>query len=317
MRMVEHKLTMLGPAVHGYGIVPAAAGAALLRLENSLRGAVEVAFRRSSAAGRRQQWLRDAGEVELADIQRTGKEEMAFFFQAPLFGDVATEFFSQPSLFDDGPREDETAFDVFCEAVADVMSSKTDSDKYDIGLLKRFAKFETSVFEREVIEIVVECRGMPSAPANRLSKAFPQRAKELYQRTPEPSRVRVAGRLDMIQASTLAFSLVLPNGEKVRGVWKGNDFETLRKLVNSDVVATGTAIFRPSGALLRIDAEALTPQRDSDRFFAVVPVPTGGKMDLRSLVREQATRGGMPGIWGKVPAEETDDEFLAAIADSD
>jgi hypothetical protein len=121
----------------------------------------------------------------------------------------------------------------------------------------------------------------------------------------------------MIQASTLAFALVLPNGDKVRGVWKGNDFETLRQLVNSEVVATGTAVYRPSGALLRLDAEGLAPQRDADRFFAVVPTPTGGRMDLRSLVREQTKRGGMVGIWGMVPAEETDDDFLTAVAGSD
>jgi hypothetical protein len=319
MRMVEHKVVMRGPAVQGRGVLPDAAGAVLLRLENSLHGAVDVAFRRSSSAGRRHQWLRRAGQVFLkpTDIERLGQEEMALYFEAPEFGDVAQEFFSQPKLFDDGPPPEKTAFDVFADAADDVLAAKADSDKYDLGLLKRFEKFESSVFDRGVDEILISRRGASSLPPRQLSKAFPQHARELHSKTPEPSRARVAGKLDMIQASTLAFALVLPDGEQVRGVWKGTDFETLRTLVNSEVVATGTAIYRPSGALLRLDAEALAPQRDSDRFFAVLPVPTASRMDLKTLVREQSKRGGVARVWGQVPAEETDDDFLAAVVESD
>lgn len=158
---------------------------------------------------------------------------------------------------------------------------------------------------------------VPAAAPARVSREFPDRAKDLYLKTPEPSRVRVAGRLDMIEASTLAFALVLPGGEKVRGVWRGDDFETLRALVNSDVAATGMAIYRPSGTLLRIDTDALAPQRDGDRFFTTMPTPTGGKLDLKSLLREQRARGGMGAIGGKIPAEESDEEFLAAVAEMD
>lgn len=135
--------------------------------------------------------------------------------------------------------------------------------------------------------------------------------------TPQPARVRVAGKLDMIQASTLAFALVLPDGERVPGVWKGDEFETLRTLANSDVVVTGTAIFRPSGGLLRIDADALTPQRPADVFFARMPTPTRSRLDLKSLLREQQNLAGLATIWGKLPAEESDEEFLAAIAEMD
>ena len=135
--------------------------------------------------------------------------------------------------------------------------------------------------------------------------------------TPEPARVRITGKLDMVEASTLAFELLLPAGERVRGVWKGNEFETLRSLANTDVVASGIAVFRSSGALLRLDTESLTPQRPADAIFALMPTPTGMKLDLKSLVREQKRQGGVAAMWGKIPAEETDEQFLASIAEMD
>ncbi len=47
MKLVEHKVLMHGRAVGAEGVAPSAAGAVLTRLENSLHGAVDVAFRRS------------------------------------------------------------------------------------------------------------------------------------------------------------------------------------------------------------------------------------------------------------------------------
>ena len=317
MTMVEHKVIMHGRAVRGRGASPSAAGAVLIGLENSLHGAVDVAFRRSSTAGRRQRWLRQAGRVAFRDAERLGKEEMALYFEAPAFKVVAKEYYAQPKLFDDGPRAEDTAFDVLADVVADVLTRKTDSNKYDIGLLKRFHRFQSSVFEKEVDELVISGHRVSKTHPCRMSEEFTRRAEELYLATPQPERVRVAGKLDMIQASTLAFALLLPGGERVRGVWKGNEFETLRTLAGSDVVTTGTAIYRPSGGLLRIDADALTPQRSTDRFFATVPTPTDRKMDVKSLLREQRNRGGMAAIGGRIPAEETDEEFLAAVAEMD
>ena len=317
MKMVEHKVIMRGRAVRGRGAIPSAAGAVLTRLENSLHGAVDVAFRRSSTAGRRQPWLRQAGQVEFRAVERTGKEEMALYFEAPAFGDVAQDYYSQTMLFDDRPPAEDTAFDVLADAVFDVLARKADSDKYDVGLLRRFQRYQSTVFEKEVDELVISGHRVPNTSPCRISEEFPRQAQRLYLQTPEPARVRVAGKLDMIEASTLAFALLLPGGERVRGVWKADDFETLRELANSDVAATGMAVYRPSGGLLRIDADALTRQRPGDRFFAKVPRPTGGKLDLKSLAREQQKRGGLAAIWGKLPAEESDEEFLAAVAEMD
>ncbi len=314
--MIEHKVIMHGPAVRTAGVTPAVMGAVLSRLGESLHGAVDVAFRLSSGPGRRQPWLRRAGQVELKDAEKTGDHEMTMFFEAPAFGDVAEDYYRQPSLFGEAPSREDTAFDVLGDAVGDVLSEKADSDRFDVGLLKRFRRLGAAVFEKkQVNELLILGPRMPLESPCRLSSKFEDMAQDLYMKTPRPTRARIAGKLDMIEASTMAFALLMPGGQRVRGVWRGNEFETLRSLVNSDVVAAGMAVYRPSGRLLRIDADVLAPQREADRFFAVVPTPTGSKMDLKSLLREQHSRGGMAAVWGRLPAEETDEEFLTAVAE--
>ena len=315
--MVEHKVVVRGPAVRGSGANPSAAGAVLLRLDHSLHGAADVAFRRSSAPGRRQPWLRQAGQARFKHAEKAGTDELAIYFEAPRFGSVASDYYAQQRLFDDGPSADDTSFDVLVGAFTDVMHSKADSDRFDVGLLKRFHKYETTVFDKDVDELEISGSHIPLSSPARVSRQLATRAKELYLQTPAPARVRIAGRLDMIEASTMAFALVLPGGERVRGIWKGDDFETLRLLANTEVVATGMAIYRPSDNLLRLDADALAPQGKGDLFFATMPVAVSGRMDVKSLLREQRKRGGMAAIWGQVPAEETDEEFLAAITGSD
>jgi hypothetical protein len=317
MATIEHKVLMHGRAVRGNGAAPAAAGAVLMVLGGVLRGAVEMAFRRSSGVGRRQSWLRIAGQADFKHAAQTSKDEMALYFEAAQFGDVAQDYFVQPRLFDDGPKATDTAFDVLADSVEDVLARKTDSERFDVGLLKRFHRFETSVFTQDVSELLLSGHRILESRPCRISPEVTARAEELYLQTPQPGRVRIAGKLDMVQASTLAFELLLPAGERVRGVWKANEFETLRSLANTDVVASGIAVYRPSGALLRVDAESLAPQRPGDGIFATVPTPTGMKLDLKSLVREQKRRGGVAAMLGKLPAEESDEQFLAAIAEMD
>jgi hypothetical protein len=117
MTTIEHKVLMHGRAVRDNGAVAGAAGAVLMVIGGSLRGAVDMAFRRSSGAGRRQSWLRIAGLADFKHAEKTSRDEMALYFEAAQFGDVAHDYFSQPRLFDDGPRLTDTAFDVLADSV--------------------------------------------------------------------------------------------------------------------------------------------------------------------------------------------------------
>jgi hypothetical protein len=234
-------------------------------------------------------------------------------FGAIPFRESAARYFEQPSLFDEGPAREDTAFDVLADSVRDVIERRAESDRYDAGLLRRFERFQPAVFQRAIDELVITGHRVTADQPCRIAPEFAEAARMLAQQTPAPARVKVAGRLDLVEVSTRAFGLLLPEGVKVRGVWCGDGVETLRELLNTDVVANGKAVYRPSGSLLRLDAETLTPQRPEDRFFAVPPHAAPNGTDLKALLRGQRQLGGMAAVWGAIPAEESDEEFLAAV----
>jgi len=117
----------------------------------------------------------------------------------------------------------------------------------------------------------------------------------------------------MIRDSDRVFVLLLPKGEEVRGVWVGDDAQPLKEMFGQQVVVDGIAMLRPSRVLFRIDADAMNTAGPADGFFAQVPRPTLQPLDLKTLVREQNKRGGIAAIWGAIKAEESEEEFLAAI----
>lgn len=285
----------------------------LATIGRSMSSAVDVAFRGTSTAGRRPEWLRTAGQPEWTGWTKTGEHSLRMRFAARQFGDVAKQYFEQSRLFDDGPRPEQTAFDVFGSAADDVISERGESERFDSGVLRRFARFKKHVFEAGIESVTVDANADCDRGPIRLDAEFPAHASRLSQRTPKPRRARIAGRLDMIQRSTMAFLLILPGGARVRGTWKQDDFEMLRELVDKEVAATGIAVFRPSGTLLRIDAESLAPQRDGDALFAALPEPLQEQPDQSAILRDQGRRGGVASTWKVIPAEESDDEFIDAV----
>ena len=97
-------------------------------------------------------------------------------------------------------------------------------------------------------------------------------------------------------------------------LWEGaQPVELLRDFFNREVVIEGTGVFRPSGSLLRIDADAIAAAGTHDDFFRTVP-KAAVERDCHKLSR---LRPGEPSVYarilGSIPAEESDEEFAAAI----
>ena len=84
-------------------------------------------------------------------------------------------------------------------------------------------------------------------------------------------------------------------------------------MFNKDVVCEGLGVFKPSGTLLRIEADALALASKSDDFFRYAPVAIA----RTDIARAARLRSGEPaaymGFLGSIPPEETDEEFAAAV----
>lgn len=125
--------------------------------------------------------------------------------------------------------------------------------------------------------------------------------------------MRLVGQLDGLVASTQQFSLLLDTGEKVVGVFSEDQVDCMRQLWRARVLVLGTAVYRASGKLLRIDAEAVKRGEQEPALFSRIPTPSHAKLDVSKLHKAQGSRSGMAAIMGQWPGDETDEEVAAAL----
>jgi hypothetical protein len=126
-------------------------------------------------------------------------------------------------------------------------------------------------------------------------------------------RAGIAGKLDMIRDSDHVFEMILEEQTKVRGVWTGGEMTRLSELFGQEVLVEGQAVFRVSGRLLRIEAEAIKPATPADEFFRKVPAPALRPPRQRSFLEPQTAGGGAAAVHGRWPGNESEEEILAAL----
>jgi hypothetical protein len=96
----------------------------------------------SRARGRVPTSLRAASEVRfLGHSGETGATVL--HFEVPTFGSVASELFEQRLLWDDGPKPEETAFELFGAALHDVAVRRTESNSFDPGVRQAYGELST------------------------------------------------------------------------------------------------------------------------------------------------------------------------------
>jgi hypothetical protein len=115
-------------------------------------------------------------------------------------------------------------------------------------------------------------------------------------------------------ASQAVLKLHVKEGVFVTAVWEGaQPVGALKDFFNRDVVIEGVGVFRPSGSLLRIDADAIAPAQAQDEFFRQLPAAMGGQ-DYHAITRlRPGEKSPFGRIMGGIPAEESDEEFAAAV----
>jgi hypothetical protein len=268
----------------------------------------------SRARGRIPAGLRAAADVRYVGHSADGEGATLLRFEVAPFGEVAHDFFAQGKLWDDGPQPDQTAFEVLGAALDDVVTRRTESNRFDPGLLRRIGRYRRLFNENRLNSIVLPDVALPTP--GRLDAAVVHSAWELASVTPHPKRVRVAGRLDLMGASRGVLKIDVGTGAVITALWDGDrPIDELRSLFNRDVLCEGVGVFRPSGSLLRIDADAIAPASQGDDFFRQVPMAVA-RSDVSRTMR---LRSGEPSAYaaflGSVPGEETDEEFSAAVAE--
>lgn len=305
--MSTSKLHLRGNGLRGKRV----AGALLRDLLAALVPAVQRSVRlrlegRSTAPGVTPVWLDQASSF---DFVGTEEGSTVILFDSPKLADAARDKFAQVEMFG-GIDPDQTCLDVFAESLTDALSGNADSDRYDDGLLTSMADLQ-KVFRHGVETI--ELTNQHSVCIRQQEVA---QLDALKRRIAPDQRVIVAGTLDAMRHSDRMFTLELENGSTLRGVLNdGTPLDQLRHLWGQVVKVSGTAKFRPSGAVLRIEADDVRVGEGNLELWAAAPRPVLAPLDTRALRRSQGPRSGVSAVFGRWPGDESDEAFDRAMSE--
>lgn len=230
--------------------------------------------------------------------------------EAPTLLEAAPALFGQVALFEPIDSS-ESAFGVMEQTLRAAVDGRGDSDLFDQSLLSVFHRFDRILGAGfSFIELTNGKDGRDRVVVDRTSVAAVDR---LIRATPEPQRARVAGTLDTIRHSDRMFTLLVDDGKAMKGIADGIAAEQLAGLFGQSVTVAGTAVFRPSGSLLRIEADSVQASGPDAAVWARVPAPLFRDLDMAGLRQPQGLRSGVNAIVGRWPGEETEEEMAAAL----
>jgi len=311
VKFIERSFKLEGERGLGRYPRPELIGPLLTHLPQTLQDAVRLGFLHASRPpGRVADALRAAADVRFVGLDAGNGDSTFLTFRAPRLGDAAPHYFAQTSFWEDKLNPEATAFDLLGKALSDVEARRDDSSHIDHPFLRRLAGY------RRILKQGISRISLPEYPnAPHMDAAVLKVAEEMARATPPERRVRVTGRLDLMGASQGVLKLHLRPGDIVTALWNGSQsIEEHRELFNQDVMVEGLGVFRPSGSLLRIEADAIAPATVQDEFFREMPVAVPATRDhLASARLRPGERSAYGAIRGSVPVEESDEEFSAAV----
>ncbi len=310
MNRVEQIIALRSQQHYGSRVPMAAVGEVMRVMQPAVRNAVRMAFEgRSSARGNPPGWLMAASDIRFLGL--SGDDDSILHFEAPTLGGAAEQLYAQQEFWSTRPDPSSTGIDLFAHVMHDIEKGNRNSERYDRPLLRQLTQFDHAV-DKTFNAVVIEA-GSAKHPRAVIDYKLIERVRTFYNETPPPQPVRIVGTLDMIRASTQAFALKLASGEEVRGIAIGDDLANLRDLFRTEVLVFGKAVFRPSGQMLRVDADEIGPAEDRDQFFAKMPKPRAQRFDSRKLRIKKSQTSGVAAIVGKWPGDESDEEVQRVL----
>lgn len=306
--MLRYTMTLRGYERRDEGLPGALVRDLLDALDQGARGAVRLRLEGRSRAGggASPAWLGEAAGFEFVGLLPGAP---GIELRAPTLGEALPERFAR---LDRTLNPGDTAIALMARGLSDAMRGDEESDAYDEGLLRAFEGFR-ALFHHGVESVEVR-NARPRARVLRITPAGMEAVRSLQRKTPRRQRILLAGKVDAIRHSDRVFTLVLKSGATIRGVLTEGAPEDLAQHFGGIALVSGYALFRPSGSVLRIDAERLDPGGEKDlAMWSAMPRSFFGRLEPRQLRRPQGPRTGLNAIIGKWPGDETDEEILAII----
>ena len=310
--LIKHRIFLETTRDFGKRLPPTALGEILRVVEPTIEKAARMAFEgRGAGLGRKPKWLANVSDIRLRAVTIESSETV-LDFDAPSLGYAAPELYKQTELWPSMPEPSLSAFDLVAGVVSKVSRQDRDSDWYDQTILDSIFQFSRGLngtFSR----MAISRSGDRRSSAKTIDKEVIARAKKLLDETPLPRPTRIVGTLDMVRASTQSFGLLLDNGEEVRGVMIDKNVVRLGSMLERKVLVHGRAVYRPSGKLLRIDAEKVEDGSGASQLWTRIPEPLERPVASSQARARGPKAGGLASFFGGWPGDESDEELLGAL----
>jgi hypothetical protein len=315
VKLVERTFELRGSDGLGGKPRPDVIGPVLSRVHGTLLDSVRMSFLHSShARGRVPASLQAVSDARYVGHSGGADGSTLLRFEVPEFGDAASELFAQAQFWPGGPKPEQTAFELLAESLRDVRKLSKNSERFDHALLRRFAGY------RRLLRGGLNSIALPDAEVaevERIDEPLSAAAEGLSRETPPSRRVRLCGRLDLLGVSRQVMGLFIEDGTAVTAVWMPDGFVDLAVFLNRQVTIEGLAEFRPSGALLRVDADAIREAAGGDLSFGKLPLPETGFYHQKEAAKIRPGQKPYAAIFGLIPGDEPDEEFATAVAELD
>lgn len=311
MKLIERTFELRGSEGLGGKPKPELIGPVLGRVHDTLLDTVRMGFLHSShARGRIPECLRRAADVRYIGHKAGQDDSTILRFEVPQFGSVAEELFEQGQLWSSGPKPDQTAFDLLSASLHDVRQMTKNSERFDHAMLLQFASY------RRLLRRGLTSIALPdgNSAEESIDEPLSAAAESLFRETPPARRVRMSGRLDSLAVSRRVLGVFLDDGTPVTAVWTNENFVDLAKFLNKQILIEGLAEFRPSGTLLRVDADAIRDAGAGDSSFSILPLPEVRRNYQKITATVRPGQKPYASIFGLIPGDESEEVFAAAVA---
>jgi len=309
--MHENTITLKGEAARPDGVTFRVLQTLVPVVSNTCRRVLRFQAEGRSHLMRVPNWLNEVTDLELATHNQVSSDANStrLVIKSPTLLDVAPQLFEQLPLFEASLRSQDTAFNLFEEALLDAVNGNANSARIDSAILSSAAEFS------DVLDLgfsSISLNGGPR-PAVHITRETLKTVEQLQKTAPESKKVVISGRLDSLTGSRRSFSLIT-GGRTIRGYFPTEDNDRYKDLWDKRVVIDGDAVFKPSGEFSFVIANYIQPAGDNDDIWESIPRSSPRTLDdvtPRTLMPPMVSGAGR--VFGKWPGDETDEEVMATL----
>lgn len=135
----------------------------------------------------------------------------------------------------------------------------------------------------------------------------------LDERTPEPKKVLLHGKLDEMKYSKSKLVLITAEGPLNAFTERTQLFERVKDFFGKEVSIMGEAHYKPGGGLSFVEVHDVFEPGKTDRFFSHKPHAMGVQEQIALQLKSGKSKNPLAEITGKWPGDESLDELLGMI----